>query len=161
MQVLEFFAVHTAGKVGNQIHRPRAVERHEGDNLFKFGGLGGHQHFFHAGGLKLEHGGGVAFGKNFIGIDIVQRQLRHIDFFAAGGGNKILRHFDDGEVAQAQEVELHQAHFFHVALVVHRYRRGGFVGLIHRAEIGDFAGRNQYAAGVHTEAAGEVFQFFC
>ena len=34
-----------------------------------------------------------------------------------------------------------------------------FVGLIHAAKIGNFAGRNQYAARVHTQIARQIFQF--
>ena len=122
VQVFKARAVHAVDKIGYQIHRPRTVERHKGDNLFKLRGLGLLQHFFHAGGFKLKHGGGVGGGKNFVGGRIIKRNLAHVHFFAGGLGDKVLRHFDNGEVAQAQKVEFHQAHVFHIAFVIHRHR---------------------------------------
>lgn len=118
------------------------------------------QHFFHAGGFKLEYGGGVGVAENLVGGLVVERDFAHVNDVAGGVFDVVLRHFDDGEVAQAQKVEFHQTHVFHVAFVVHRYGRGGLVSLVNGAVIGDFSRRDEYAARVHTQAAREVFEFF-
>ena len=152
--------LHAGDEIRNQIHRAGTVERHKSDDFFQLGGVGLRQHLFHAGGFKLEHRRGVGLAEYLIGLLIREVDVVHIDTLASGLRNEFLRHFDDGEVAQAEEVKLHQPDVFHVSFVIHGNGRGGFVGLIHRAEIGNFARRNQYAAGVHTEAAREVFQLF-
>ena len=118
------------------------------------------QHFFHAGRFELEYGGGVRVAEDFVGGLVVKRDFADIDNIAGGVFDVVLRHFDNGQVAQAQKVELHQTHVFHVALVVHRYGRSGFVRLIHGAVIGNLARRNQHAARVHTQTARQIFQLF-
>ena len=153
MDVLEFLPLHTCDEVGNVVHRAGAVERYEGDEFFKLGRVRRFQHFFHAGRLKLEDGGGVRIAEDLVGDLVVKRDFADIDDVAGSVFDVVLRHFDNGQVAQTQKVEFHQTHIFHVALVVHGYGRGGFVRLIHGAVIGNLARRNQHAACVHTQTA--------
>ena len=160
MDVLEFLTLHTRDEVWDVVHRAGAVERHEGDEFFKLGRVRCFQHFFHTGRLELEDGGGVRIAEDLVGSLIVKRNLADIDDIAGGVFDVVLRHFDNGQVAETQKVELHQTHVFHVALVVHGYGRGGFVRLIHGAVIGNLAWRNQHAACVHTQTARQVFQLF-
>ena len=160
VDVLEFLTLHTRDEVGNIVHRAGSVERHEGDKFFKLGRMRRFQHFFHAGRLELEDGGGVRIAEDLVGGLVVKRNLADIDDIAGGVFDVVLRHFDNGQVAQAQKVKLHQTHVFHVALVVHGYGRGGFVRLIHGAVIGNLARRNQHAARVHTQTARQIFQLF-
>ena len=160
MDVLEFLPLHACDKVGNVVHRAGTVERYEGDEFFKLGRMRRFQHFFHAGRLELEDGGGVRIAEDLVGGLVVKRNLANIDDIAGGVFDVVLRHFDNGQVAKAQKVELHQTHVFHVALVVHGYGRGGFVRLINGAVIGNLARRNQHAARVHTQTARQVFQLF-
>ena len=69
------------------------------------------------------------------------------------------RQFDDGQVAQAEKVELDQADGFHVVLVElgHRHCLGAG-GHVQRAEVGQLARRDQHAAGVHADVAGHAFE---
>ena len=160
VDVLEFLTLHARDEVGDVVHRAGAVERYEGDEFFKLGGVRRFQHFFHAGRLELEDGGGVRIAEDLVGGLVIKRDFADIDNIAGGVFDVVLRHFDNGQVAQTQKVEFHQTHVFHVALVVHGYGRGGFVRLIHGAVIGNFARRNQHAACVHTQTARQVFQLF-
>ena len=121
MDVLEFLTLHTRDEVGDVVHRAGAVERHEGDEFFKLGGVRRFQHFFHAGRLELEDGGGVRIAEDLVGSLVVKRNLADIDDIAGGIFDVVLCHFDNGQVAQTQKVEFHQTHVFHVALVVHGY----------------------------------------
>ena len=160
MDVLEFLSLHTRDEVGNVVHRTRAVERHEGDKFFKLGRMRRFQHFFHAGRLELEYGGGVRIAEDLVGSLVIKWNLADIDDIAGGVFDVVLRHFDNGQVAQTQKVEFHQTHIFHVAFVVHGYGRGGFVRLIHGAVVRNLARCNQHAACVHAQTARQIFQLF-
>ena len=154
MHIFKLRTFHPLNKVGNQVHRTGAIQRHKGNDFFQIGGVGLRQHFLHAAGFKLEHGGGVGIAENFVGNLVVQRNMAHIHLLACGLADEVLRHFNDGEVAQPQKVKLHQPDFFHIALVKHRHGRCVFIGLVHAAKIGNFAWRNQHAARVHPQIAG-------
>ena len=100
MNILEFLALHARDEVGDVVHRAWAVERYEGDEFFKLGGVRRFQHFFHAGRLELEHGGGVRIAEDLVGGLVVKRNLADIDDIAGGVFDVVLRHFDNGQVAQ-------------------------------------------------------------
>jgi hypothetical protein len=63
---------------------------------------------------------------------------------------------EDGQRGQAQEVELHQADGLHVVLVVLRHHAGVAALGVQRAEVGQLARRDQHAAGVHADVAGDA-----
>ncbi len=80
-----------------------SVERYEGDEFFKLGRMRRFQHFFHAGRLELEDGGGVRIAEDLVGSLVVKRNLADIDDIAGGVFDVVLRHFDNGQVAQAKK----------------------------------------------------------
>ena len=159
MHIFEFRALHPRHKIGNILHRAGTVQRYKRNQFFKFRGMCRFQHLLHAAGFKLEYGGGVGIAENLVSRLIVQRNAVHVNVFATRLADELLRHFDNGQVAQAQKVKFNQADFFHIAFVVHRNGRRMLVRLIHAAEIGNPPRRNQYAARVHAQIACQIFQF--
>ena len=107
--VLDLVRLAPVAQVGGDgIHRPGAVERDEGDDIFKVFGAQADKDLLHAGGFQLEHALGLAVGQHGVGGGVVV-----ID---AGEGKlrcaALDRHFgivDDGEGAQAQKIHLEQA----------------------------------------------------
>ena len=72
--------------------------------------------------------------------------------------DQLLGNFQNGERGQAQKVELDQADRLHVVLVVLAHRRLAARLLVERTEVGQLAGRDQHAAGVHADVARQAFQ---
>ena len=68
------------------------------------------------------------------------------------------RPIQDGQRAQAQKVEFHQADRLDIILVELADHAGAAVGAIQRAKIGELAGRDQHAARVHPDVARQVFE---
>ena len=100
------------------VHRPGAIERDQGGDLFN--GATPHlaQRVAHALAFQLEHADGLARGQQRIGALIIKRQGIEIDI-GATFGQMLDRPIQDGERLQAKEVKLHQAralHPFHIIL---------------------------------------------
>ena len=117
------------------------------------------QHLLHAAGFELEYGGGVGIAENLVRRLVVQCNAVHVNVFATRLADELLRHFDNGQVAQAQKVKFDQADFFHIAFIVHRNGGRMLIRLIHAAEIGNPTRCNQHAARVHAQIARQIFQF--
>ena len=72
--------VALAARVGGDlVHRARAVERDERDEVLELGRLDLLERLAHALGLELEHAHRVAAGHHLVGLLVVERQLRHVD----------------------------------------------------------------------------------
>ena len=67
--------------------------------------------------------------------------------------DELARNLQNGERCQPQKVELDQSDGLHVVLVVLAHGRLAARLLVQRAEIGEFAGRDQHAAGMHADVA--------
>ena len=99
------FAVH---EVGDEVHRPRPVEGHQGDDLFEALGFEPDQEFLHARRLQLEDAGGVAPTQEFEGGGVVQGGAADVKVLILALPDQPAGVVDDGQSAQAQEVELYQ-----------------------------------------------------
>jgi hypothetical protein len=139
----------------DQVHRARAVQRVQGDQVLQPAGLGVAQHALHAAGFELEHRLGQAVGEQLVDRLVVQRDLLEGEVLLVGvaGGDELLGQLQDGQRGQAQEVELHQADLLDVVLVELADRRVAAGLLVERAEVGDLARRDQHAPGVHADVA--------
>ena len=93
----------------DELHRPRPVEGHDGDEVLELRGADLAERLLHAGALELEHAGGVAAGEHLVGLLVVERQLVDLDADAARLLDDLERGLDDVQVAQAEEVHLEQA----------------------------------------------------
>jgi hypothetical protein len=153
-------AVLACHKARDQVHRARAVQRVQCDQVFQPRRLGVAQHALHAAAFKLEHGLGAPVGKEAVGLGVVQRNVLEGELFLAlvATHDELAGNLQDGQGGQAQEVELHQADRLHVILVVLAHGRVAARLLVERAEIGELARRDQYAAGVHANVAGHAFE---
>ena len=142
-------------EIRDQVHRPRPVQRHQRDDVLEAIRPGILQHALHAAAFELEHGDGLGLGQQLVGRLVVQRQ-----FFQAEIGHGRIeladvahRAIQDRQRGQSQEVELDQADRLDVVLVVLRHHAGIAALGVQRAKIGQLAGRDQHAAGVHADAA--------
>ena len=118
LRIIKALAVFARDVIRNQIHRPRSIQRDQGDNVFKTVGPRLLQHVAHAARFKLEHRRGIGAGKNPVGRDVIERQQferRVVGRIEALDVTQ--RPVEDGEGGQAQEVELDQARRFDVVLV--------------------------------------------
>ena len=101
--------------VGDELHRPRPVQRVQGDQVLELGRLHQAQGVAHAGRLELEDARGVAPGHHRVGRAVVEGQRVHVEPHAAG----LLDHLDGAvdhvQVAQAEEVHLEQPERIDVA----------------------------------------------
>ena len=97
------------------LHRARAVERHERDEVLKLRGLHLPQRVAHAGALELEDAGCVALAEHRVRRLVVERQVRDVDLDALRLLDQPDRLVDHVEVAQAEEVHLEEAERLDVA----------------------------------------------
>ena len=144
-----------------RFQRPRSIQGQHGDDVFEGVGPQLLQQFLHAARFQLEHRGCVGVAQDLVGGRIVQRQGHDVEVALVLVELAHIAHgpVQDGQVAQAQEVELDQAGGLDVILVELRNRAVFLAGLaIQRAEVGQLAGRDQHAAGVHADVAGQAFQ---
>ena len=137
-----------------------AVQREHGDDVLEAVGLQLFQQLFHTVRFDLENRRGVGILENLVGLRVVEGQGFQRRAAAGQLLDVVNGQLEDGEVSQAQEVELHQPDFFHVVLVV--LRNDGYPGVrrIQRTEIGQLARRDQHAPSVHADVARQVFQPF-
>ncbi len=162
-----FLAVLARVERGDQVHRAGAVQRHQRDQVLEAVRARVLQQPAHARGFELEHRAGVAVGEDvLVGGRVVERDRGDVYRRDAGAFvapvDRLHRPVDDGQRAQAEEVELHQAHFLHVVLVELGDRvlaQAAFVVFgVQRAELGQRLGPDHHAAGVLAGVAGQVFQ---
>ena len=108
---------------GNVLHRARAVQGHQGDEVLELRRLDLPQRVAHAGALELEDAGRVALAEHRVRRLVVERQVRDVDLDALRLRDQPHGLVDDVEVAQAEEVHLEQAERLDVA---HRVLRDEF-----------------------------------
>jgi hypothetical protein len=144
-----------AQKVGDQVHRARAVQRDQRDDVLEHAGLRVAQHALHARAFQLEHRDGLALAHQLVGRPVVQRDAfeREVAPVLVARADEVLGHLEDGQRGQAQEVELHQAAAstsslsnWLTALSLPGCMYSGQKSVI-------LPGRDQHAAGVHADVA--------
>ena len=97
------------GVHGDLVHRARAVERVEGDQVVELVRADLLQRLPHPLGLELEHARGVTPGEHLVGGRVIERQRGHVRALAAGALDDVQRVLDHVEVAQPEEVHLEDA----------------------------------------------------
>ncbi len=103
-----------AGDVARDVvHRPRAVERDQRDDVAEAVGTHALERIAHAGAFELEHAHRVAAAEKGVGCGIVERQRPEVDLDPAAG-EKAARPVEHGQRLKAEEVELDQSRFFDV-----------------------------------------------
>ena len=143
--------------------RSRPVQRAQGDDVLEAVGLRVLEHPLHAAGLELEDRDRLRpLEHSVVGEGVVQRYLGDVQRGLAGlraaRVDGLHRPVDDGERAQAQEVELHQAGRLDVVLVELGDEAPARLIAIKRREIRQHGRRDDHAAGVHAGVACQSFQ---
>ena len=117
-------ALFTQDEVVDHARTERAgsIEREHGDDVFE--AVGGQllEQLLHAFRFNLEDRRGIGVLQDLVGLGIVEGQRIEIGAHAGQLLDVIDGELDDGQVAQAEEVELDQAHLFDVVLVELRNR---------------------------------------
>ena len=72
--------------------------------------------------------------------------------------DKVLGNLQNRQRSQPQKVKLHQANRFHIVFVKLADSRVAAGLLVQRAKVGEFARRNQHAAGMHANVARQAFE---
>ena len=106
MVVLHLFRVMGAlQKLGDGIHGPGPVEGDDGGDVLNILGLQPHAYPGHAGGLHLEHAGGLPLRQHLIGFGIVLRDIRQAEvrLLLLEELHRVLQH---RQVPQGQKVHL-------------------------------------------------------
>ncbi len=139
--------------------RARTVERQHRDDVLE--AIGGKllEQLLHALRFHLEDRGGIGILEDLVGRGVLESQAHQVRPFAGKLFDVLEGEFDDGEVAQPEEVELHQPDRLDVVLVELRHRRGVLaVGNVERTKIGELARRDQHTPRVHAHATGQALQ---
>ncbi|GBD30881.1 hypothetical protein HRbin32_01993 [bacterium HR32] len=120
MQVGDRFQAVLAADVGGDVgHGPGPEQGDHGHDVLDARRPQFLQVPAHARGLQLEHAGGLPPAQEGVGPLVVQGDLLQVDALAALALHDLQGGVQDGEVGEAQEVELHQAdggHAVHVVL---------------------------------------------
>ena len=119
MQIVRLLLALLAGDVARDVvHRARAVERHDGDDVLDAVGAHLLQDVAHAGAFQLEHAHRVALAQHLVGLGVVVGNVVDVEGRLAHA-DEVLRLLDHRQRLEAEEVELHQPgllDIFHVEL---------------------------------------------
>ena len=152
-------AVLAVAELGDQVHRARPVQRDQRDDVLEAVRTRELEQVAHAARFELEHRGGVRAREQPVRLGVVERQLvqAHVGV-RVDARDELEGPVEDGQRGQPQEVELDQTDRLDVVLVELADRRLGAGRHVQRAEIGQLAGGDQHAAGVHADVSHDAFQ---
>ncbi len=139
IEVFDPLAVLALDELGDELHRPGAVQRDERDDVLEAVGPRALDEIAHAARFELEYRGGVGVGEHRVGVGIVERDLLEREVGLPHCADRLHRPVEDGEGGEAEEVELHQADALDVFHVELRDRALGPLSRVERAEIGELA----------------------
>ena len=151
-------AMFAFAKIGNEIHRTRAIERYQRDDVFEMIGLGLEQHIAHAATFQLEHGRGIRRFQDVVARFIVQRNAIQIELGIERRTAILAVQILHGTIKnrqrrQAKKVEFHQADRFDIVLVELADDALATLAGIERTKIRELAGCDQNATGMHANIA--------
>ena len=158
MQIVGLLLAVLAGDVvGDVVHRARAIERDQGDDVLEAVGLQLAQHVAHARTFELEHADRLAAAEHLVGLPVVERNAREIELDAALL-QQLAGERQHGERLEAEEVELHQPGLLDVLHVELRRRQGGARIAVERHQLVERAVADDDAGGVGRGVAVEAFE---
>ena len=148
VQIVGLLLAVPAGDVARDVvHRPRAVEGDQGDDVLEPVGPELFQHVPHARALQLEHAGGFAAPEHLVGRPVVERKGCKVDADAA----PFQQHLGAGQNGQGlepQEIELHQPGLLHILHVELGDRHVGARVAVERDQLVERAVADHHAGGV-------------
>ena len=146
----------------NQVHRTWSIECAERDQVLEAVRLGVLEHALHAARFELEHGDRLGALEQGVHGLVVERQLADVERSLAGLRTTLVdrldRPVDDGQRAQAEEVELDQTDLLDIVLVElgDHAVAAGFA--VERRVVGQRSRRDDDAAGMLAGVAGQVLE---
>ena len=144
----------------NVVYRTGAVEGDHDVNVVDGVGLEVDEGARHAGAVQLESALGLAAREHGKSLFIVEWDVFDADFFPFDFLDALQSVGDDGEIADAQEVEFQKPRLFdgiHVVLGDDFLFAFGVV--LERSVVGQRPGRNNDSSGVYRDVAGVAFNF--
>src|SRR6185437_630749 len=145
-----------------RLQRTGAEQCHQGDDVLETVRLQPSPEVLHATRFQLEHRGGPAGFQQHEALRIRHRDRadiqRRLALFSADTIDDRERPIDDGECAQSEEVELHQAGGFDIVLVELGHDTRAILIAIQRRVVGQHRGRDHDASGVHAGVPGDAFE---
>jgi hypothetical protein len=140
---------------------PGPIQRDQRDDVLESRRRRLFQKLAHAARFELEHGGGVAGLHDVVGGVVVERQcVQRQRVRGIEAADVAQRPVEDGQRGEAEKVELDEAHRLDVVLVELRHDRVRARLGVERTEVGQLARRDQHAAGVHADIAGQSLERF-
>ena len=158
MRILDdLLAVAALDEVGDEVHRPRPVERDERGDVLDAGDLELLAEVAHAAGFQLEHPERLRVVEQLVGLGVVERQGLEVEHSAGGALHELHGVAEDGERLQPEEIHLQQAE---VADRAHRVLGddAAVVVLLQRQEVDERLGADDDAGRVDAGAAGLVLE---
>ena len=148
VQVVDLLFTVLAADVGRDVlHRARAVEGHDSNNVLEAVGPQLAQHVAHTGGFQLEDADGLRPAQHFEHLGIIQRNAIDVEI-RLEAPDQPLGFGDDSQGLEAQKVELHQPGWldpFHVELGRGHVRARI---LVKRDQLGQVAVADDHPGGV-------------
>ena len=148
-------------EIRNQVHRARAEQCDEGDDVFKAVGPRALHQITHATRFELENRCGVAVDEDPVSVGVIQRNLfqreRRVGIQST---DKAQRPVENRQRGQSEKIELHQPDLLDVVLIELRNRVFRTGGAVQGTEIAEFAGRYQHPACVHPDVTRQALQLF-
>ncbi|MNQ31510.1 hypothetical protein D3C85_448860 [compost metagenome] len=145
-----------------RLQRTGTEQRHQGDEVFQAVRLELLDQLLHAARFELEHRGGLGLLQQRVGRLVVQRDEVDVQRLQAllrlFAVDRLQRPLDDGQGAQAEEVELDQAGRLDVVLVELGHQAAALVVAGDRRKVGELGRRDDHAAGVLAGAAGDALE---
>ncbi len=133
-------------------------ERHQIVEVIRFQTL---YQVAHAAGFQLEDRAGAPRAQQLESRTIIERQRTNLERRGPFRTRRVYgldRPVDDGQCAQPEEIELHQANSLEPVLIELGHCRGFALHAVQRREIDDARRRDHHAAGVLAGIAHEAFQ---
>ena len=155
-----FLAVFTPNKTVNKLHWTRTIKSHHSNNVFKRSRLQSAQISFHSRRFQLEYTSRVAALKQLVGLFVIKRQLRKINFFLVSFSDNPHGIINDRKVRKPQKVHLKKTKLFNLT---HRELSCHHALLRHfkRNIVSQCIWRNHHATGMNAMATNRPFQLNC
>ncbi len=150
-------AVLAAAEARDILHRPRPVERAEGDDVGETVGANLGQRAAHPLAFELEHADRVAAGDQPIRLGVVERQAREVEVDPLRR-QQLLRPLEHRQRLQPEEVELDQPRLLDPLHVELRHRHVGARIAVHRHQLRQRPVADDDAGGVGRGVARQPFE---
>ena len=139
-------------------HRARPVQGQYGDDVVESGRPHETQQGAHGGAVELEDAERVATREHVVGVLVIEGDGVEVDLLAPVLLDDLETVIHDAEVAQAQEVHLHEPHLLELGVGEPGDDHAVLVAAVHRHEVEQWCTGQDECARVHTGATDQSLQ---